>query len=47
MNAIRFDFLILTTLLLMFGLILLSSQADGATKAIKMGFDIGIIMGKD
>lgn len=47
MNAIRFDFLILTTLLLIFGLILLSSSADGSTNKIKMGFDPGMIASQD
>ena len=31
MNILRFDLLIITTLLLAFGLILLATQADGAT----------------
>lgn len=38
MNAIKFDFLIFTTLLLVFGLILLTVPPKGVTNQIKIGF---------
>lgn len=41
MNAIRFDFLILTTLLLALSLILLATPADSTANDIFMGFNNG------
>jgi hypothetical protein len=38
MNAIKFDFLIFTTLLLAFGLILLTVPPEGVTNQIEIGF---------